>query len=96
MSTAIKTTDHEEIRSWVESRGGSPAVVRDTAKAGRRGILRIDMPRGAGAESLERVSWDEWFRTFDDNELAFLYQEETEDGSTSLFSKLVKRDEPSD
>lgn len=99
MSAAIRTTDHEVIKNWVESRGGSPAVVRDTAKAGRAGILRVDLPRGAGEESLEHVSWDDWFQTFDDNELAFLYQDETEEGSTSMFSKLVRRtedDEPSD
>jgi hypothetical protein len=98
MSAAIRTTDHEVIRSWVESRGGSPAVVRDTKKAGRAGILRVDLPQGAGEDSLEHVSWDDWFRTFDDNELEFLYQDETSDGSTSMFSKLVRRDEdePSD
>ncbi|NUO50756.1 MAG: hypothetical protein HOV80_18040 [Polyangiaceae bacterium] len=96
MSAAIRTTDHEEIRTWVESRGGTPAVVKGTKKAGRLGTLRIDMPRGVGEERLEHVSWDDWFQTFDDNALAVLYQEEADDGSTSLFSKLVKRDEPSD
>lgn len=38
-------------------------------------------------------SWDEWFRSFDENDLAFLYQEETKDGAGSRFSKLVSRND---
>jgi hypothetical protein len=36
--------------------------------------------------------WDEFFTGFDDNNLAFLYQEKTKDGSESRFSKLIDRD----
>ena len=35
MSSATKTTDHDEIRKWAEDRGGKPAVVADTADNGR-------------------------------------------------------------
>jgi len=35
---------------------------------------------------------DEWFQAFEENKLAFLYQEETKDGEESRFSKLVSRD----
>ena len=38
------------------------------------------------------MSWDDWFRSFDENELALLYQDETKDGEESRFSKLVSRD----
>jgi hypothetical protein len=90
-TTSKTTTDHEEIRRWVEERGGKPAIVRGTEN-GDGGVLRIDFPGGAGTESLEHVSWDEWFRIFDENELAFLYQEQKASGEGSTFFKLVRRD----
>jgi hypothetical protein len=87
MSASQRTTDHNVIREWAEARGGHPAKVRGR---GPGGILRIDF--GAPEESLEEISWDEFFKVFDENDLAFLYQEETGDGSTSRFSKFVERD----
>jgi hypothetical protein len=55
-------------------------------------VLRIDFPGGAGEDRLEHVDWDEWFRKFDESDLAFLYQEHRADGSDSTFFKLVSRD----
>jgi hypothetical protein len=91
-SKSRTTTDHDEIRRWVEGHGGKPAIVRGT-EDGDGGVLRIDFPGGAGEESLEQVSWDEWFRIFDERGLAFLYQEQKADGDDSTFFKLVRRDE---
>ena len=48
------TTDHDEIRRWVEERGGRPARVTDTGSDGDPGILRIDFP-GRGDEERERL-----------------------------------------
>ena len=79
------TTDHEEIRRWVEERGGHPARVEGT------NLLRIDYPGFSGEDTLEEISWDELFQIFDKNKLAFLYQEETKDGGESRFSKFVER-----
>jgi hypothetical protein len=31
------------------------------------------------------VSWDEWFRTFDERQLNFIYQEQRKDGNQSTF-----------
>jgi hypothetical protein len=92
MSESITTTDHEEIRRWVEKRGGRPARVRDTGSNGDPGILRIDFPGRGDDDALEPMSWEDWFDAFDENELAFLYQEETQEGGESRFSKLVSRD----
>ncbi len=85
------TTEHDEIRSWVEAHDGKPASVADTRDGDDAGVLRIDFPGGAGAPDLEPISWDEWFAKFDENELAFLYQTEKADGSDSTFFKLVHR-----
>jgi hypothetical protein len=86
------TTDHGEIRRWVEERGGRPARVKETGSNGDPGILRVDYPGRGDDEALEEISWDEWLRAFDENKLAFLYQEETKDGNESRFSKLVSKD----
>jgi hypothetical protein len=87
MSEANKTTDHDEIRRWVEERDGRPAVVSGSGDAE---ILRIDF--GPKDEGLEEVDWDEFFRVFDERKLAFLHQDKTSDGSVSRFSKFVNRD----
>ena len=85
------TTDHDEIRSWVEERGGHPARVKNTERGDSAGLLRIDYPGFSGGDSLEMISWDEFFTGFDENNLAFLYQEKTKDGKESRFSKLIDR-----
>lgn len=83
------TTDHDTIRRWAEERGGVPAVVRGTEDDEGEGILRIDFAEPD--DSLEEISWEEFFEVFEDRELAFLYQEETGDGNESRFFKLVNR-----
>ncbi|MGE0080523.1 MAG: hypothetical protein AB7U81_04440 [Thiohalomonadaceae bacterium] len=85
------TTNHDEIRRWMESRGGRPASVKGTGGKDDPGILRVNFP-GYGAEaSLEDIDWDEFFQKFEDNQLAFLYQDKTKSGGTSRFFKFVKR-----
>ena len=90
-SKSHTTTDHEEIRRWVEQHGGEPARVRGTESGKGAGVLRIDFPGGAGEDQLEHLEWEEWLATFDDNELAFLYQERKASGEDSTFFKLVQR-----
>jgi hypothetical protein len=70
----LRTTDHATIRRWVESRGGHPAVV--VGVPGEEGILRLDLPGYAGQEFLQPISWDDFFRRFDEKRLAFVYEEE--------------------
>ena len=55
------------------------------------GMIRIDFPGYSGEDSLCQISWDDWFQKFDDHNLAFLHQDETQ-GHESRFNKLVKRD----
>ncbi|MCE5186501.1 MAG: hypothetical protein LLF76_10290 [Planctomycetaceae bacterium] len=93
MATSTITTDHETIRKWVEERGGKPAAVKRTRKGDEIGIIRIDFPGYSGEESLEPISWEEFFDEFEDSKLAFVFQEETESGQKSNFNKLVKREE---
>lgn len=89
-----KTTNHETIKEWVEARNGKPALVKgtgngDTGKGG--GLLRINFPGGA-EESLENIEWKKFFTIFDENNLQFLYQEETKDGEESRFFKFINKE----
>jgi hemerythrin superfamily protein len=87
MASAITTTNHDEIRQWVEARGGCPAHVKGSGNRREPGVLRIDYPGYSGGSSLEKISWNAFFDAFDANDLAFLYQ----DRKNSRFSKLVRR-----
>ncbi len=90
-TTGKSTTDHDEIRRWAEERGGTPAHVRRTGSDADVGILRIDFPGYADGDTLEEISWDDWFDKFDERALALIYQENTAAGQKSNFNKLVSR-----
>jgi hypothetical protein len=84
-----QTTDHDEIRRWAESRDGHPASVRGTEDRGEdAGLLRIKF---RDDEDLEEIGWEDFFEKFDEEKLAFLYQDETADGGKSRFFKFVQR-----
>jgi hypothetical protein len=83
------TTDHDEIRRWVEEHGGVPATVGGDGE--EVAVLRIDFPGGAGEDELRHIDWDRWFDKFDGEDLAFLYQEHKASGEDSTFFKLVSR-----
>jgi len=88
MSEAKTTQDHDTIRRWAEARGGRPSSVTQTRGEGDPGILRLDFdPRD---ESLDPLSWDEFFQKFDSAHLSFLYQDETGDGKKSRFHKFIE------
>ena len=92
-AASYTTTDHDVIRAWIEARGGRPAAVEGTGDGDHEqdaGLLRIEF-RDDG-DALDEVDWEPFFRTFDDRELAFVYQEQTSDGEQSRFSKFVRRE----
>ena len=81
------TTNHEKIRNWVEKKGGKPAAVARTHQGGDVGIVRIMFPEAPQSEhqALTEISWEEFFKEFEQRKLALLYEED------SLFSKIVGR-----
>ncbi len=83
----LVTRNHDVIRRWAEERKAVPATVPGTEHDNHLGVMRFNFP-GYGGQSLQEVSWDDWFRTFDDRELLFLFQEFKKDGSPSNFFKL--------
>ena len=87
MSDSKKTTDHQEIKRWVEAHDGVPTVIEDTESGKGEGVLRIHFPKASADDQFKEISWDDFFETFDEKELAFLYQDEPD----STFHKLVSR-----
>jgi len=90
--TSRTTTEHDEIREWVEARAGCPVAVRDEADGEHPGVLWIVFPGRSSSERFDVVRWDEWLTKFDEEGLALLYQTQHADGSASTFFKLVQRD----
>lgn len=89
MPNSRTLTDHEEIRKWVEQRGGRPAVVGDTMN-GSSGQLYIDFAESD--EALEEIPWNDFFRIFEEHRLVFLCEEAAKDGTESRFFKFMERD----
>ncbi len=88
-ASSKNTTDYKTIREWAEKRGGKPASVKGTGN-GEAGLLRINFP-GYAEDNLEEISWEDFFKKFDESNLALLYQEQTKDGKESRFFKLIDR-----
>ena len=87
MSDSKTTTDHKQIKKWAEARDARPATVSGTGKNGEAGILRRDF--GPKEDKFDEISWEEFFEKFDQEKLAFLYQDKTADGRVSRFHKFV-------
>jgi hypothetical protein len=83
------TTSHRRIRKWAEARGGWPAA---DGAIYDHGTIRIALAGGGpDAASTDRISWHEWFRHFDENDLVFLYEDSLPGGGHSNFARLVDR-----
>ncbi len=85
---AETTTDHATIRQWAERHHGKPAAVERTHSGDDVGIIRIMFPDNPRSEhdALLEISWDEFFREFEERELALVYN------PNGLFSKIVSRE----
>ena len=90
MSTSKKTTDHTEIRSWAESRGAQPALIKEDSYDS--GVLRIALPGQPPQGKVVPLTWDHFFKRFDDDGLAFMYAPEAHDPDMENYNKLVRRD----
>lgn len=90
----LATSSQEVIQRWAEDRKAQPATIaEDDAKRPR--VLRFDFP-GYGGESLRAISWDARFRTFDERDLVFLFQEHQQAGNQSNFFHLDSPDREHD
>ena len=102
MTETVTLTDHEAIRDWAAARMGVPALFDTSIEAGTQPMLRLvfdqvayqdqDRPeRPVNAGGLELVEWDEWFRLFDEAELALVVAADRP-GVRDSFHEFVRRD----
>lgn len=80
----LATRDHAVIQQWAEARGGTPATVPGAEHDGRPGVLRFIFDPNSD-DRLQKIGWDDWFKTFDARDLVFLFQDQKSDGSQSNF-----------
>ncbi|MBA3449115.1 MAG: hypothetical protein H0T56_16225 [Pseudaminobacter sp.] len=106
MANTIMLTEHQAIRDWAAARAGAPAVVDVSPVAGTQPMLRLvfgqhayqdqDQPeRPVNAGGYELVEWDDWFKLFDEHELALVVPEDIP-GVRDEFHELVRRFAPGD
>jgi hypothetical protein len=79
------TTDHEEIIHWVEEHDGRPVVIKDPGN-GRPKAVSIFFPDHDEYEPVEEISWSEFFKKFDENDLEFAYK----DSDDSSYFKIIE------
>lgn len=79
-----KTADIEQVKKWIEERGGTPAVVKDTD------ILEFILPCTSCDQSeedpLEIINWSDFETLFSQSHCIFLY----EDDSKSCYYKVIE------
>ena len=86
------TTDHETIRAWVEERGGTPA--RRTDVPGDDMSTLYIVREDEDDADFRELSWDEFFETFDESDLAFVYRDEVDEhGQEQWVYEFVHRDD---
>jgi len=103
MASTRTLTDRDEIRDWAAARMGSPAISEASPSVGGDDpILSLvfdqasyqDQDRGADPSialgGREIVEWDEWFKVFNEKNLALVVREE-EPGRKDSFHEIVAR-----
>lgn len=80
----LATRSHDVIQRWAKERNAVPSTVSGSLHGDNEGVLRFNFP-GYGGERLEAISWDQFFNTFDERELVFLFQERLKSGAQSNF-----------
>jgi len=101
MTETVTLTDHETIRDWAAARMGSPAIIDTSPATGTQAMLVLvfdqaayqdqDRPeRQANSGGREIVEWDDWFKIFDEQELALVVAAD-QPGVRDSFHELVRR-----
>lgn len=101
MTDTILLTDHAAIRDWTAARAGFPAIVDVSPQGGTQPMLRLvfdqhayqdqdQAERPVNAGGYELVEWDEWFKLFDEAELALVVGPEVS-GQRENFHQIVRR-----
>lgn len=80
-----KAETREEIKNWVESNGGQPAIIDDPEVVLDKVGLRINWKgvkdeamMSSGRDVTRNISWEEFFEIMDKKELDFFYSDNEE------------------
>lgn len=87
MANPKVTTDHEEIRHWVEEHEGRPATETGSVGKNEGRVVKIFFPDQYTSNPVEEITWDEFFEKFEQEDLAFMYKEDED----SRFFRIVER-----
>ncbi|MER8965922.1 hypothetical protein NKI25_09370 [Mesorhizobium sp. M0808] len=101
MADTIMLTDYDAIRSWAAARAGFPAIVDVSPEAGTQPMLRLvfgqhayqdqdEAERPVNAGGYELVEWNEWFKLFDERQLALVVAKD-QPGRREGFHEFVRR-----
>ena len=85
----VTMIDHEDIKRWAERNDAHPAWLRQPVGDEESGALKFDFEEYWDDPALERISWDDWLRAFDDRHLALVVDDAD---AESRFNRLVPRD----
>lgn len=91
-TTFTKTTDPNTIQEWAEVRGGTPA--RDMNDETKLEII-FDENKEA-ISNLQKISWEEFFELFKENNYCFGYQPENEEVGEGELNReyKIEKNEP--
>ena len=80
------TTDHEQIRCWIQHHHGAPARIPGPAASAGGGTitLLVDFLGRRPGPDLEHISWQQWFAQFDDAHLVFRFPAAADDPAFQL------------
>ncbi|MGI5827859.1 MAG: hypothetical protein ACOX6V_02435 [Patescibacteria group bacterium] len=91
------TTDHTEIRAWVEKYQGRPALITLPTSESDDIALRIDFPGSQDEELLSKtkpskpISWEDFFKVFEESNLAFVYDQRPQFDNPTLAYRFIYR-----
>jgi hypothetical protein len=90
------TLDHQIIQNWAEDHRGIPELITQKDIGNKITGLRLDFPGEDDkdlpeTEDIEKLSWQQFFKEFENLKLAFEYETEIV-GDPSLAYRFLKRD----
>lgn len=89
--------NHAEIKAWAEKYRGSPEIIDHPNSQGDKVGIRLNFPGSSdekffSADTLPRgISWDEFFKIFEEQKLAFMYTDVEKVPDPSYAYRFIKR-----
>lgn len=90
------TIDNDEIRSWIEERGGVPATIKGASEEGDESADMLHISFDPADPNMEEMDWEEFFERFENENLALVYDDaasQDEEHDFELVDRFRARDE---